>query len=277
MADGQEQEKTDDGSGIRGEGRSGESVEAFSESARGDSEKSGAEEMGGYIYFVETEDGKYIKIGYSAQLVTRMSRLETLRPAVFKLRVLGYMPGSKATEKWLHNKFAGDRDNGEWFRDSSALRDFVQSLGLIQVTIKTPRLNTKLPKKNPAAVILDDISPPEKQIATKQFLTKIRRRTIPVLPAPFEQQEPQESPTLPKDKNPHAVALRKLAGSKPGKARAANLTVEQLSAIGWLGGKVGGKIGGRVRAARMTPEQRSESARKAALARWNYGKPEAHH
>lgn len=43
-----------------------------------------------------------------------------------------------------------------------------------------------------------------------------------------------------KEKNPHAVALGKMGGSK----------------------------GGKKRAARLTPEQRSESARKAALARW---------
>jgi len=38
-------------------------------------------------------------------------------------------------------------------------------------------------------------------------------------------------------KNPHAVAL----GRKGGKARAASLTPEQLSAIGRKGGKLGGR------------------------------------
>jgi hypothetical protein len=33
-------------------------------------------------------------------------------------------------------------------------------------------------------------------------------------------------------------------------------------------GRIGGRIGGKVRAANMTPEQRADSARKAALARW---------
>ena len=42
------------------------------------------------------------------------------------------------------------------------------------------------------------------------------------------------------EKNPHAVALGKMGGSK----------------------------GGRIRAAKLTPEERSASARKAALARW---------
>ena len=33
-------------------------------------------------------------------------------------------------------------------------------------------------------------------------------------------------------------------------------------------GRMGGLIGGRARAASLTPEQRRDSARKAALARW---------
>jgi len=36
-------------------------------------------------------------------------------------------------------------------------------------------------------------------------------------------------------------------------------------------GRIGGRIGGKARAAKMTPEERADSARKAALARW--GKP----
>ena len=67
-----------------------------------------------------------------------------------------------------------------------------------------------------------------------------------------------------KEKNPHAVALRKLAGSKPGLARTANLTPEQLSEIG----RKGGLAGGRAPAKKLTKTQRKESARKAAQARW---------
>jgi hypothetical protein len=33
-------------------------------------------------------------------------------------------------------------------------------------------------------------------------------------------------------------------------------------------GKLGGSKGGKARAAKMTPEERSEAARKAAMARW---------
>jgi hypothetical protein len=39
-------------------------------------------------------------------------------------------------------------------------------------------------------------------------------------------------------------------------------------------GKKGGKLGGVIRAANLTPEQRSASARKAVLARWAKAKGE---
>ena len=65
-------------------------------------------------------------------------------------------------------------------------------------------------------------------------------------------------------KNPHAVALGKLGGSKGGKARAANLSAAALSKIG----KKGGKIGGKARAAALTPAKRKEIAKKAAAKRW---------
>jgi hypothetical protein len=49
-----------------------------------------------------------------------------------------------------------------------------------------------------------------------------------------------------REKNPHAMALGKMGGSK----------------------------GGKSRAARLTPEERSASARKAAIARWANTKKE---
>ena len=53
-------------------------------------------------------------------------------------------------------------------------------------------------------------------------------------------------------------------GSLGGKARAENLTAEELSEIG----RKGGAVGGAARAAALTPAQRSAVAKKAAAARW---------
>lgn len=38
--------------------------------------------------------------------------------------------------------------------------------------------------------------------------------------------------------------------------------------LGRIGGKKGGPKGGKARAARLTPEQRTEAARRAVKARW---------
>ena len=63
------------------------------------------------------------------------------------------------------------------------------------------------------------------------------------VPEPEAPESAAEDETMPK-KNPAAVAL----------------------------GRLGGKKGGPARAARLTPEQRREIARKAAQARWGAGK-----
>ena len=65
-------------------------------------------------------------------------------------------------------------------------------------------------------------------------------------------------------KNPHAVALGLLGGKKGGLARAAKLTPEQRR----TSAKKAGEASGRARMVSLTSEQRKEIARKAAIARW---------
>ena len=65
-------------------------------------------------------------------------------------------------------------------------------------------------------------------------------------------------------KNPHAVALGRLGGKKGGPARAAKMTPEQRSESA----RKAGQASGKVRLLSLTAKQRSAIARKAALARW---------
>ncbi len=53
-----------------------------------------------------------------------------------------------------------------------------------------------------------------------------------------------------------------------------DLTDEELRELARRLGRRGGLKGGPARAAKMTPEERSESARKAARARWDKKKQE---
>jgi hypothetical protein len=85
-----------------------------------------------------------------------------------------------------------------------------------------------------------------------------------------------------KKKNPHAVALSKLRMLKTtpeqrsassaigGKASAESKTADERSEFG----RKGGLKGGAARAAKLSPEERSDIAKKAAAARWEKKKAE---
>ncbi len=101
----------------------------------------------GYVYFIETKCGRFVKIGYSVNPFRRISELGTLRPSAFDAHILGYLPGTVATEQWLHGMFTADRDNGEWFRLTPRLERFIDTLGIIIPPVKgTPMLRPAPPK-----------------------------------------------------------------------------------------------------------------------------------
>jgi Meiotically up-regulated gene 113 len=101
----------------------------------------------GFVYFIETTDGAFVKIGYSRAPQTRLSQLGTLRPGNFAIRIIGYLPGTRRTESWLHAKFAEDRDSGEWFRSNDQLRAFIAAVGLIEPRLIHPRPRKRRPPK----------------------------------------------------------------------------------------------------------------------------------
>ena len=69
---------------------------------------------------------------------------------------------------------------------------------------------------------------------------------------------------LSKDENETAFAIVALATDQGQES-----TQDAVRAAARALGALGGKKGGRVRAARMSPEQRSEAASQAAKARWS--------
>src|SRR5262245_20648337 len=67
------------------------------------------------IYFIRDEATQYIKIGFTAgDSEDRLSDLQTGCPG--RLVLLLEMEGSKQLETAWHERFAGARERGEWFR-----------------------------------------------------------------------------------------------------------------------------------------------------------------
>lgn len=80
----------------------------------------------GFVYFIETPDSQYVKIGFSRKPTRRLSQLGTIMP----VRLIGTFPATFETESWLHRKFAAFHETGEWFRSTPELRLFIETIGV---------------------------------------------------------------------------------------------------------------------------------------------------
>ncbi len=100
----------------------------------------------GYIYFLETSDGKYIKIGFSNNPVRRLWEQK------LAARLIGFVPGTREVEQWLHKRFASDlAHRKEWFHRSSRLE---MCIDLFRETETMPR--AKFQRNCRSAVIKEE-------------------------------------------------------------------------------------------------------------------------
>ncbi len=229
------------------EGRPGEGWQPNEEAPERNRSKGGGgavEGQGtGYVYFVETVDGAFVKIGYSKRVYGRLSELSTLRPGNFAIRMIGYFPGTVQTEAWLHVKFSADRDNGEWFRSTEILRGFIASMGLIEpvVRVATP-VRQRRPHKLKRVVVLAEPVGIEPLVVVPSAITE--PLAIQVVVAV------QEIAPVPK-------VVRVATEPVTGKTVTVRVHVTE-----------NGRKGGIATAANRTPEERAAAAAAAATARW---------
>lgn len=78
----------------------------------------------GYIYFVQC--GEFVKIGYTANPNSRMSKFKTNNP--YECRLVALIDGGKIIEAQMHERFAEFHHRGEWYRCGDALMSFIASL-----------------------------------------------------------------------------------------------------------------------------------------------------
>ncbi len=76
------------------------------------------------VYFVQAIAGGPIKIGMARDVVSRLNHLQVASPV--KLALLGTIPGGRAVERRLHEKFSANRLHGEWFTPTRELLEYVR-------------------------------------------------------------------------------------------------------------------------------------------------------
>lgn len=119
------------------------------------------------IYFAQTNDNQYIKIGYAKDAHKRLEGLQTGSPIGVKL--LASQPGDAKIEYALHQRFAFCRVRREWFRSVPSLVEYAVQAALLnearvsdtdpflRYAIREPRL---IPLLAEAAATIDDPNEP---------------------------------------------------------------------------------------------------------------------
>ncbi|ASK88483.1 GIY-YIG nuclease family protein [Sphingorhabdus sp. SMR4y] len=81
----------------------------------------------GYVYFIQCELTKLVKIGFSESYPTkRMRGLQTGSGG--KLHLIAFIKTTFDREGELHRRFAEQHERGEWFRLEGDLADWLMEL-----------------------------------------------------------------------------------------------------------------------------------------------------
>lgn len=91
----------------------------------------------GFVYFIKEKDRPRVKIGFSKDIYSRVTTLQTSCSS--ELMLVGFFEGTKKDESDLHKQFASDRILGEWFHLSDKLQDYIYTLA-IKVNYSSPEL-----------------------------------------------------------------------------------------------------------------------------------------
>lgn len=84
-----------------------------------------------YVYFILCPAVNAVKIGYSTNLKSRISSLQTGNPE--RLKLLTWMPGGRKEESILHNFFADYSVGvGEWFNYVGDLRKYIAAVNIYE-------------------------------------------------------------------------------------------------------------------------------------------------
>ena len=80
----------------------------------------------GFVYFIQEEETGRIKIGFSENPFQRLKELQTGNSS--KMTLIGQIEGGADEENNIHREFAEERirENGEWFRPSERLTNYIK-------------------------------------------------------------------------------------------------------------------------------------------------------
>lgn len=76
------------------------------------------------IYFIQEEDTKNVKIGYTKDIESRFKGIQACNSS--ELHLMGVVQGDITAERRLHKKFDKHRIRNEWFKFSDDLKEYIK-------------------------------------------------------------------------------------------------------------------------------------------------------
>lgn len=85
------------------------------------------------VYFVATQDLRYLKIGYTEDWYNRKYEVAKQAQKMFsqRVRVIGFFPGNYGTERWIQALFARHQYSKEWYVFHEDIAQYLASLCLL--------------------------------------------------------------------------------------------------------------------------------------------------
>lgn len=83
-----------------------------------------------FVYFIQSENGGFIKIGTAEYPVTRMKAMQSGCPII--LKILGCIKGDYKRERQIHSQFCDERRHFEWFEPTPRLLAFIEDILLTE-------------------------------------------------------------------------------------------------------------------------------------------------
>ena len=83
----------------------------------------------GVVYFIGSEESRYVKIGTTIDIEKRIAGIQTSIP--FDLELIFSFSGGRAEEKKTHSAFEQYRKRGEWFENTGKLKEYIDYMSNI--------------------------------------------------------------------------------------------------------------------------------------------------
>ena len=87
----------------------------------------------GFVYFIATDDWKFVKIGHTTDPDKRFIQVRRMARRKFgsNIIVIGTFPGTCATEQWLQLQVSASRHDSDWFIFTHQVKDLIDRIPLL--------------------------------------------------------------------------------------------------------------------------------------------------